>query len=167
VIHHLLLGDTIMLTPLLKKLRERFPLAEIVMTCPTAFVGIYERRPYGVEVLPFDERDVGTVFGLLHQSGFDLALIPAENRLSWLARGLGSGWIVAFSGDRPPHKSWLVDELRDFPATPMAWGDLACLLVDGPRLGPIARKIGQPRTALPSSCRRATTACCTSAPARR
>jgi ADP-heptose:LPS heptosyltransferase len=132
VLHHLLLGDTIMLTPLLKKLREQFPEAEIVMTCPIAFVGIYESRPYGVEVLPFDERDVGTLFGLLRQSGFDLAVVPAENRLSWLARGLGSGWIVAFSGDRPAHKSWLVDELRDFPATPMAWGDLACLLVDGP-----------------------------------
>ena len=89
VIHHLLLGDTIMLTPLLKKLREQFPEAEIAMTCPVAFVGIYERRPYGMEVLPFGERDVGTVFGLLRQSGFDLTVVPAENRLRWLARGPG------------------------------------------------------------------------------
>jgi 3-deoxy-D-manno-octulosonic-acid transferase len=32
IAHNLLLGDTIMLVPLLKKLRTRFPEAEIVMT---------------------------------------------------------------------------------------------------------------------------------------
>ena len=39
VAHNLLLGDTIMLAPLLKKLRTRFHLAEIVMICKVA------RRP--------------------------------------------------------------------------------------------------------------------------
>ncbi len=34
IAHHLLLGDTIMLTPLIAKCRARWPAAEIVMTCP-------------------------------------------------------------------------------------------------------------------------------------
>ena len=37
VAHHLLLGDTLMLTPLLKKLRALHPDAEITMTVPPAF----------------------------------------------------------------------------------------------------------------------------------
>jgi 3-deoxy-D-manno-octulosonic-acid transferase len=34
--HHLLLGDTLMLTPLISKLRARYPEADIVMTAPRA-----------------------------------------------------------------------------------------------------------------------------------
>ncbi len=49
VVHHLLLGDTLMLTPLLAKLRERFPRAEIAMTTPVGFVPLYRERPYGVD----------------------------------------------------------------------------------------------------------------------
>ncbi|HSU76769.1 MAG TPA: heptosyltransferase, partial [Burkholderiales bacterium] len=48
IAQHLLLGDTIMLTPLLKKARVQFPDAEIVMVCPRAYASIYEKRPYGV-----------------------------------------------------------------------------------------------------------------------
>ena len=36
VAHHLLLGDTLMLTPLLAKLRERYPEAEVTMAVPRA-----------------------------------------------------------------------------------------------------------------------------------
>src|ERR1700742_2931742 len=34
IAHHLLLGDTLLLTPLVAKLRARFPEAQIVLTCP-------------------------------------------------------------------------------------------------------------------------------------
>lgn len=131
VVHHLSLGDTIMVTPLLKKLREQYPSAEIVMTCPLAFLELYAGRPYGVIALPFDEKEPRTIFGLLRRRGFDLAIIPAENRLSWLARALNSRWIVAFSGDSPAYKNWPIDELRPFPEIEMAWGDLAASLIDG------------------------------------
>ena len=40
IAHHLLLGDTLMLTPLLKKLRTRFPEADLVMTVPRAFASL-------------------------------------------------------------------------------------------------------------------------------
>jgi ADP-heptose:LPS heptosyltransferase len=133
IAHNLLLGDTIMLTPLLKKLRTRFPEAEIVMTCKPAFVPLFATRPYNVRAMPFDPRDTGSFFALLRERGFDLALLPADNRFSLLARALDSRWIVAFEGDRPAYKNWLVDELRHFPDHAMALGDLiAERLVDGP-----------------------------------
>src|ERR1700674_529013 len=132
VAHHLLLGDTIMLSPLLAKCRERWPSAEVVMTCPVPYAGLYAGRPYGVRAAPYDPRDATTLASLQAEAGFDLALIPSDNRFSWLACALGSRWIVAFAGDSPRYKDWPVDELRPYPAVPMAWGDLAAGLVDGP-----------------------------------
>ncbi len=132
VVHHLLLGDTLMLTPLIAKLRALFPQAEIVMTVPKAIAPLYQQRPYGVTAWAWDPRDPGTLTELLKQSGFDLAFVPGDNRYSWLALALGARWIVAFSGDRPAYKSWPVDELRAYPDMPAAWGDMAARLVDGP-----------------------------------
>jgi ADP-heptose:LPS heptosyltransferase len=132
VAHHLLLGDTIMLSPLLAKCRERWPDAEIVMTCAVAYADLYRARPYGVRAVPYDPRDATTLSALRSETGFDLALIPSDNRFSWLARALDSRWIVGFAGDSPGYKDWPVDELRPYPAVATAWGDLVAGLIDGP-----------------------------------
>jgi ADP-heptose:LPS heptosyltransferase len=139
IAHHLLLGDTLMVTPLLAKCRTRWPAADVVMTCPVRYAGLYSTAPYGVRVVPYDPADVTTLPPLLAERGFDLALVPGDNRLQWLARALDSRWIVAFAGDRPAWKDWPGDELRAYPEAPMAWGDLCALLVDGPAPAPYAR----------------------------
>jgi ADP-heptose:LPS heptosyltransferase len=137
IAHHLLLGDTIMLTPLLAKLRARFADAELVMALPAAYAALYGARPYGVRALGWHPRRPGAS-PVWHERGFDLALVPGDNRMSWLALALGSRWIVAFDGDRPASKSWAVDELRPYPSVPSAWGDIAAMLVDGPPPSPYA-----------------------------
>jgi ADP-heptose:LPS heptosyltransferase len=121
-----------MLTPLLAKCRAQWPDADIVMTCPVAYAGLYAGNPYGARVVPYDPREASTLGPLLAEAGFDLALVPGDNRLSWLARALGARWIVAFAGDSPAYKDWPVDELRPYPDSPMAWGDLVAGLIDGP-----------------------------------
>lgn len=136
IAHHLLLGDTLMLTPLLAKLRERHPQAEIVMLAPKASVPLYQQRPYDVTALPHDPRDPSTLRALYEKSGFDLAIVPGDNRYSWLAKALGARHIVAFAGDRPAYKSWPVDELAPYPDTPAAWGDMVAGLVPGPAPAP-------------------------------
>ncbi len=132
IAHDLLLGDTIMLTPLLAKCRERWPSADIVMTCMPAYCGLYAMCPYGVRVLPYDPRDVRSLQRLRAEAAFDLALIPGDNRYSWLARALGARWVVGFSGADAPYKDWPVDELRSYPDVPTAWADLVAGLIDGP-----------------------------------
>src|SRR5664279_5936576 len=57
IAHDLLLGDTIMLTPLLAKCRERWPSADIVMTCIPAYCGLYATRPYGCLLYTSDAAD--------------------------------------------------------------------------------------------------------------
>lgn len=132
VAHHLLAGDTIMLTALLAKARSVYPEAEIAMTLRPALAPLYKTLPYGVHALPFEPRDFNTLNALLSDRGYDLALVPGDNRHSWLAAALDASWVVAFAGDRPPTKSWMVDELVSYPNEPMAWSDMNTLLLPGP-----------------------------------
>jgi ADP-heptose:LPS heptosyltransferase len=136
VAHHLLTGDVLMLAPLLAKLRERYPHAEVAMTVRPSLLPLFSARPYGVRAIAYDPRNAATLGALYDEASFDLALVPGDNRYSWLAASAGARWIVAFEGDRPAYKSWPVDEERPFPARLTAWGDIAATLVDGPPPAP-------------------------------
>ena len=139
VAHNLLLGDTLMLTPLLAKLRALHPAADIVLLAAPAYVPLYASRPYGVRALPFRPADVSTTHALLDEAPFELALVLGDNRYSWLAAALGAEHIVAHGGDAPWTKDWFVDEKRAYALQPAAWGDMAADLVDGPAPRPFAR----------------------------
>lgn len=130
VAHHLLLGDTLMLAPLLAKLAQRYPEAEIVMAVPEPFAPLFATRPYGVRAVGWSPYAPHRS-GLFTASGFDLGIVPGDNRYAWLARALDARWIVAFSGDRPAYKSWPVDEQLPYPEVPGAWGDMVASLVPG------------------------------------
>lgn len=132
VLHHLLLGDTLMVTGLLSKLRTQHPQAAITMTVPRAYAPLYAGRPYGVLAHAFDPRDIATLWPLLRAPRFDLVLLPADNRWSWLARALGGRWIVALANDRPAHKNWPVDEAIPYSESPTAFVETAMALHPGP-----------------------------------
>jgi ADP-heptose:LPS heptosyltransferase len=139
VAHHLLLGDTLMLTSLLAKLRAQHPAADIVMALPEACTPLYERAPYGVRALGWDPRAPARS-ALWRERAFDLAFVPGDNRVSWLALALGSRWIVAFDGDRPGRKSWPIDELHRYPDSPAAWTDMVATLAGGPPPAPYTKR---------------------------
>jgi len=130
--HHLLLGDTLLLTPLLAKLRAQYPQAQIDLACPKAIVPLYAGRPFGVNALPFDPRDFVSVKAVLDSGPYDLGFVLGDNRHSWLALAAGCRWIVAHAGDVPAWKNWPVNQSVPYPGTPAAWADLAAELVDGP-----------------------------------
>jgi len=132
VLHHLLLGDTIMLAGLLAKLRHGFPDAALRLATPPGTVPLFAGRPYGVDAYPLNPKSLSSMLALFRLPRPDLVIIPAENRYSPLAAGLGARWVVGFEGDAPAWKNCLFDELRPYPATPTAWPDMAASLVDGP-----------------------------------
>jgi ADP-heptose:LPS heptosyltransferase len=133
VLHHpQMLGDTLLMTPILAKLRERYPMAEIVLITSPQAVGLYEKRPYGVQALSYNPRQRHSFNALLDQGGFDLAIVPGDNRYGWLARALRANWIVGFDGDHPRHKNWSLDKRVPYPNSPAMWGDMAAQLIDGP-----------------------------------
>ncbi|CAN7454355.1 heptosyltransferase [Trinickia sp. LjRoot230] len=130
IAHHLLLGDTLLLTALLAKLRQQYVGAQIVLTCPKAIVPLYSGRPFGVEALPFDPRDSLAVRRVLNSGPYDLGIVAGDNRHSWLALGAGCRWIIAHAGDNA-WKNWPVNELVNYPDEPAAWADLTTELVAG------------------------------------
>jgi ADP-heptose:LPS heptosyltransferase len=136
IVHHLLFGDTVMLAPLFKKARKLYPDAEIVVATPPAYAPLFGSRPYGVEVVPLGARSLADHRALRRRRGFDLALVPGDNRWSWLARACDARWVVAFEADRRSYKDWPVDELKPMPQIPLAWGDIATRLLPGPEPEP-------------------------------
>ena len=128
VAHQLLLGDTLMLTPLLARLRRSHPEAEIVMTVSRGQLPLYARRPYGVEAVAYDSRSHKSAKAALELGSFDLAVVPGDNRHAILAHALGSRWVVAVAGDRPGWKNRFADELIPIPGEPIALPDLFALL---------------------------------------
>jgi ADP-heptose:LPS heptosyltransferase len=135
IAHHLLLGDTLMLTALVAKLRERHPAADIVMALPEAYAPLYAGAPYGLRAIGWNPRDP-VASPLWGEKGFDLAIVPGDNRFSWLALALDARWILAFGGDSPVTKSWPVDELWCYPDRPAAWTDMVAGLIEGPPPAP-------------------------------
>src|SRR4051812_715736 len=85
IAHNLLLGDVVMLTPLLARLRAAHPQAELVLLAAPALVPLYAGRPYGVRALPFSPRKSETTRALLAEGPFDLAVVVGDNRYSWVA----------------------------------------------------------------------------------
>jgi ADP-heptose:LPS heptosyltransferase len=139
VAHNLLLGDTLMLTPLLAKLRAAHRDAEITLLAAPAFVPLYGTRPYGVRALPFKPAQTATARALVGEPAFDLAVVPGDNRYSWLAAAMGARHVVAHSGDPRAGRNWFVDATHPYPDVPSPWGDMVAQLVQGPEPLPYAR----------------------------
>jgi ADP-heptose:LPS heptosyltransferase len=135
----MLLGDTVVLAPLLAKLRANHPDAQIVVTAPPPFVALFEARPWGVRALPFTPRDAATARALFREGPFDLAVVPGNSRLAWLAAAMGARHVVAHRGDVSPARNWYVDDSRDVRDTPAPAGELFADLVDGRPPRPYAR----------------------------
>jgi len=138
IAHYLLTGDVLMLTPLLAKLRARYPGADIALAVRRSVAPLYAGRPYGLRALVYEPRDAASLDAFFDGPGFDLAIVPGENRYSWLAAAARARWIVAFGGERPAARNWPVDEARPYPAAPAAWGDMVADLVDGAAPPPYA-----------------------------
>lgn len=129
VLHELLLGDTLMLAPMLAALRLRYPGAEIFVTSPSAYAGLFSEKPYGVTVLPYSERQPDALAALAPARDCDIACLPGDNRHAIAARAIGARWIVGFEGGKPAWRNRAVDELVEFPAEPAALADMFVLLV--------------------------------------
>ena len=127
-----------MLTPLVAKLREQHPAADIAILAAPAFVPLYSGAPYGVRALPFSPSRSQTTRALLREEPFDLAIVAGDNRYSWLAAAMRARRIVAHAGTRPLTQEWFVDEKHRYPDAPGAWGDIVASLVPGPAPRPFA-----------------------------
>lgn len=101
------LGDAVMTTPALLRLRERFPQTQIALLTPARIASIWERHPAVNEVIAFAPGEgVFSVARRLRARRFDLALVlpnsPRSALESFLAR------IPARVGYARPWRTWML-----------------------------------------------------------
>ena len=70
------LGDAVMTTPALLRLREKFPAAHITLLCPEKLADLWQHHPAVDETISF-AKDEGlySTAKKLHSGKFDLALV--------------------------------------------------------------------------------------------
>ena len=136
VVHQLLLGDTLMLTGLLAKLRQNYPRAKIIMLGNPHFAELYQSRPYDVQYWGYNPRSLHSFRQLFLLAKPDWAIVPGDNRYGWLAFVCGAKWLIAFTGDRPAHKQWCFNELLPLPNNPIALPDMMQQLCTGKDASP-------------------------------
>ncbi len=132
VAHYLLLGDTLLLAPLLAKIALRYPEAEKFVLARPGVASLFSGNPYGFRVIPYAPKAIGALRRIRAHGPFDLAFVLGDNRYGWLARAARARWIVAFENDRPVWKNWMVDEFCRHPQQPAAWADMAAAMLPGP-----------------------------------
>jgi ADP-heptose:LPS heptosyltransferase len=109
------------------------------MTVAPQLVPLFAMRPYGVRAVPFDPRDADAHRALASDGGYDLAIVPGDNRHALLALAAGARWTVAAAADRPQWKNTIVDELVPMPTRPTALADMFASLAGGPPARAYAR----------------------------
>ena len=131
IAHDLLLGDTLLLAPLMKRIQEKYPHAQKYVLAKPVFVPLFGNKPYGFKALSFNPKSFLSVWRIFCCGPYDLTFIAGDNRYSWLARAVGSKWIVGIAHDKPQWKNWMVNEAKSFDIKPATWADMMGRLVDG------------------------------------
>jgi ADP-heptose:LPS heptosyltransferase len=131
IAHDLLLGDTLLLAPLMKRIHEKYPNTQKYILAKPAFVPLFGNTPYNFKVLSFNPKSFLSVWKIFCEGPYDLTFIAGDNRYSWLAKAVGSRWIKGIKGDIPSWKNCMLDEVKSFDLTPATWADMMGRLVDG------------------------------------
>jgi ADP-heptose:LPS heptosyltransferase len=131
IVHDLILGDTLLLAPLMKRLHEKHPHSQKYILAKPLFVPLFKTKPYGFIALKYNPKSFLDIYQIFLKGPYDQTFVLGDNRFSWLARALGSMWIIGISDDRPKWKNWMLDEVKPFDSQPASWADMMGRLVDG------------------------------------
>lgn len=130
IVHNLLLGDTLLLAPLMKRIYEKYPNSKKFILVKPLFLPLFKLHPYNFKALPYDPRNFLFIWNIFCYGPYDLTFVAGDNRYSWLSRALRSKWTVGIGNDRPIWKNWMIDEAMSFDPIPTTWADMMGRLVD-------------------------------------
>jgi ADP-heptose:LPS heptosyltransferase len=115
----------------MKRIHEKYPDAQKYILAKPVFIPLFLNAPYGFKALSFHPKSFSSLWNIFLAGPYNLTFIAGDNRYSWLARAMGSRWIVGIEGDKPQWKNWMLDEVKSFDSTPATWADMMGRLVDG------------------------------------
>ena len=131
IAHDLLLGDTLLLASLMKRIHEKYPNAIKFILAKPIFTPLFKNKPYGFTPLSYNPKSFLDLWNIYCHGPYSLTFVAGDNRYSWLARAIGSRWIKGIEGDLPVWKNWMLDEAKSFDLKPTTWADMMGKLVDG------------------------------------
>lgn len=103
------LGDAVMTTPALRRLRERFPESHVTVLSPAKLGGLWMGHPDVDEVMTFERGDgLGSVSRRLRSGRFDIAVILPNSLRSALECLLAG--VPRRVGRRWPWRSWMLTD---------------------------------------------------------
>lgn len=120
----LLLGDSLMLDSMLARVRREHPQSQIYLMVSEAGLDLFRCNPYDIQCVVYNPRKLTSLFALWRLRGFDVAYIPAENRLSMLAKALQARQVIGYEGDRPNYKNYFLTTAARYPSRPAALPDI-------------------------------------------
>ena len=107
-----LFGDCVLLVPFIEQLIRRYPSAHITVAMRDTMAEFFRSRFPSITVVVWHERSFKTVLELLVLRDFDLAYIPWDERMNWVAKALGCRWIVGLGGNARQRR--FLDEVHDW-----------------------------------------------------
>ncbi len=108
------LGDAVMTTPAMYRLRERFPEAHITLLTPEKLVGLWEKQSWLNEVITFGAEDsLWSVAKKLRGQGYDLGLVLPNSTRSALELWLGG--VKNRAGYDGRARSWFLNQVLARP----------------------------------------------------
>lgn len=125
ILHQLLIGDGILVIPLLDAMRHR---TSVSVACPGSLIDLYRILFPAFRYDAFSEKRPLSVLKLLWKNrGASLVVCPIERRLHRYAVATGAQRIIGF-GQRNGDSNALT--LSDFPTAKMTFSDMMANLVD-------------------------------------
>lgn len=131
IAHYLLLGDTILLAPLMKKISQIYPESERVILCREGFTELFAGYPYGFTALAINRRNPNSLLNILSSGPYDLVFVLGDNRYAWLAKASGAAWIIGYSTNKASWKNLMLNEQHSLDDGDGTWADRISRLVDG------------------------------------
>ncbi|NDC38960.1 MAG: hypothetical protein EBZ48_13070 [Proteobacteria bacterium] len=125
LIHQLLVGDGILIWPLLQHLKDK---QNVAIACPRALIGLYKRFFPSFYYFPFTEKDPAGVLRLLWaMRKCKQVICPIESRLHRYATALHPESVIGY-GARKEQKKGIT--LSPLPTSQMTFSDMMSRLVD-------------------------------------
>ena len=137
VLNQLLVGDNLLLIPLLRKIALLHPESKITLAIPDSSCSLFGPCPYVSTIIPWNEKSASSTLRLLLTGPYRAAYSPYEFKMPIYAFGCGAKNIVSFTSNNKFYSSFVTErpkiQLNDINFT-----DISLRLVHG--INPLFKK---------------------------
>jgi len=137
VLNQLLVGDNLLLIPLLRKIALLHPKSKITLAIPDSSYSLFRPCPYVSTIIPWNEKSISSTLRLLLTGPYRIAYNPYEFKMPFYAFGCGAKNIVSFTSNKKFYSLFVTERPR-IPLNDINFTDISLRLVHG--INPLFKK---------------------------